>query len=149
MLALGAVPGIILSAGMLVLPESPRWLAGHGRESDSDAVLRSLRGSEDASLELRALRSDLAREGRVVANNRGHLRVLFFGNNTEQEFGFDALNRGFLKRFLLEKGRRCQAGVEPCVIEQLATDGQGTSAKAHDQRRKPAAGGRSHGAPHF
>jgi len=72
-------------------------------------------------------------EGRVVANNRGHLRVLFFGNNTEQEFGFDALNRGFLKRYLLEKGRRCQAGVEPCVIEQLATDGQGTLRTYHVQ----------------
>jgi MFS transporter, SP family, galactose:H+ symporter len=70
MLVLGAVPGIILSAGMLVLPESPRWLAGHGRERDADAVLRSLRGGEDASLELRALRSDPAREGRVVASGR-------------------------------------------------------------------------------
>lgn len=65
-------------------------------------------------------------EGRVIANNRGNLRVLFFGNKTPQEFGFDALNRGFLKRFLLEKGRRCHAEVGPCVIEQLATDGQGT-----------------------
>ena len=33
-------------------------------------------------------------EGRVVANNRGHLRVLFFGDNTEQEFGADAENKG-------------------------------------------------------
>ena len=72
-------------------------------------------------------------EGRVVANNRGHLRVLFFGDNTEQEFGFDALNRGFLKRFLLEKGRRCQDAVGPCVIEQLASGGQGTLRTYHVQ----------------
>src|SRR5579871_239769 len=72
-------------------------------------------------------------EGRVIANNRGQLRVLFFGSNTAQEFGFDALNRGFLKRFLLEKGRRCQAEVGPCVIEQLATDGQGTLRTYHVQ----------------
>jgi ATP-dependent helicase HepA len=72
-------------------------------------------------------------EGRIVANNRGHLRVLFFGNNTEQEFGVDALNRGFLKRFLLEKGRLCQGGAGPCVIEQLATDGRGTLRTYHVQ----------------
>jgi MFS transporter, SP family, galactose:H+ symporter len=35
MLALGAVPGIILATGMLVLPESPRWLAGHRRTDDA------------------------------------------------------------------------------------------------------------------
>jgi sugar porter (SP) family MFS transporter len=62
MLALGAVPGIILAVGMLVLPESPRWLVGHGRVSDAEAVLRSLRGNNDASLELRSLVSDVARE---------------------------------------------------------------------------------------
>ncbi len=72
-------------------------------------------------------------EGRVVANNRGQLRVLFFENSTEQEFGSDALNRGFLRRFLLEKGRRCQDGVGPCVIEQLASDGQGSLRTYHVQ----------------
>ena len=45
MLGLGAVPGAILAAGMLVLPESPRWLAGHDRVPQAEAVLRRLRGS--------------------------------------------------------------------------------------------------------
>jgi MFS transporter, SP family, galactose:H+ symporter len=67
MLALGAVPGIILSAGMLVLPESPRWLAGHGRTSDAEIVLKRLRGSDDVQDELNELRTDLAREGRQLA----------------------------------------------------------------------------------
>ena len=35
MLALGALPGIILAAGMLVLPERPRWLAGRGGIRDA------------------------------------------------------------------------------------------------------------------
>jgi SP family galactose:H+ symporter-like MFS transporter len=70
MLALGAVPGIILSAGMLVLPESPRWLAGHGRASEADAVLHSLRGNDDTSFELRALLSDVAQEVRTPTSGR-------------------------------------------------------------------------------
>ncbi|MGD0433106.1 MAG: sugar porter family MFS transporter [Acetobacteraceae bacterium] len=64
MLGLGAVPGAILAAGMLVLPESPRWLAGHNRMPQAEAVLRRLRVSaEDVATELATLRTDLMREG--------------------------------------------------------------------------------------
>ncbi len=67
MLALGALPGIILAAGMLVLPESPRWLAGRGRIPDANTVLQHLRGTADVADELNTLRTDLAREGRQLA----------------------------------------------------------------------------------
>ena len=63
MLALGAVPGVILSVGMLTLPETPRWLAGHGRMEEAGAVLRRLRGLGDIEAELSELRTDLLREG--------------------------------------------------------------------------------------
>jgi sugar porter (SP) family MFS transporter len=67
MLGLGALPGAILTIGMLILPESPRWLAGHGRTEDAGSVLQRLRGDADISEELRALRTDIALEGRQLA----------------------------------------------------------------------------------
>jgi len=68
MLGLGAVPGAVLAAGMLVLPESPRWLAGHQRLPQAEAVLRRLRGPHgDVGGELAALRTDLRREGGRLA----------------------------------------------------------------------------------
>jgi sugar porter (SP) family MFS transporter len=66
MVALGAVPGIVLAIGMMILPESPRWLAGHGRIIDAKRVLQELRGG-DITEELSALRTDIAAEGHQLA----------------------------------------------------------------------------------
>ncbi len=66
MLGLGGVPGIILALGMLILPESPRWLAGHGRNEAAAAALRRLRPDEDVDAALAELRSDLREEGKLL-----------------------------------------------------------------------------------
>jgi len=68
MLGIGAIPGVILVIGMAILPESPRWLAGHGRIEDAAAVLRRLRNSADVSDELSELRTTIAQEGRHLAS---------------------------------------------------------------------------------
>ena len=66
MLGLGALPGLVLFVGMLPLPESPRWLAGHGRTEAARHALVILRGSEaDAEAEIAALRNDLQQETRA------------------------------------------------------------------------------------
>ena len=49
MLGLGGVPGVVLGVGMLLLPETPRWLAGHGHMDETKAALRRLRGPKARS----------------------------------------------------------------------------------------------------
>jgi sugar porter (SP) family MFS transporter len=51
MFLLGIVPALILFAGVLVLPRSPRWLALVGRKKEARAVLASI-GEGDADEEL-------------------------------------------------------------------------------------------------
>jgi sugar porter (SP) family MFS transporter len=68
MLGVGALPGVILWVGMVLLPESPRWLAGHGRTADAGIVLKRLRGDADVTGELNELRTDIAREGQLHAD---------------------------------------------------------------------------------
>jgi sugar porter (SP) family MFS transporter len=67
MLGLGAVPGAILGLGMLALPESPRWLAGHGSRETARDALERLRGAEtDVEPELKLLRQDARRDGEAA-----------------------------------------------------------------------------------
>ncbi|MEY2342804.1 sugar porter family MFS transporter [Acidithiobacillus sp. IBUN Pt1247-S3] len=54
MLGLGAVPAVILLLGVLLLPESPRWLLQGGRAADARQALQSLR-SDGGDAEWQAL----------------------------------------------------------------------------------------------
>lgn len=56
MFALAVLPAALFGGGMLLLPESPRWLALHGRPERARAVLTRLRGPAYAE----AVRAELA-----------------------------------------------------------------------------------------
>ena len=46
------IPTIILSLGMLLFPESPRWLVDHDREAEALEILADLHGKGDPNNEL-------------------------------------------------------------------------------------------------
>ncbi|MFI8993536.1 sugar porter family MFS transporter [Streptomyces sp. NPDC053542] len=52
MLVLATVPAVVLWFGMLVMPESPRWLAAQGRFKDAFDVLKQVRSQQRAEAEL-------------------------------------------------------------------------------------------------
>jgi SP family galactose:H+ symporter-like MFS transporter len=60
MLGLAAVPGAMLGAGMLFLPESPRWLARRRQTERARAVLARIRGTQEVEAELREILASLA-----------------------------------------------------------------------------------------
>lgn len=64
MLAVAALPAILLLLGMLRLPESPRWLVSAGRGQEALEVLSALRSPERARAELAEVERTLAEQRR-------------------------------------------------------------------------------------
>lgn len=60
MLAVASIPAVVLYFGMLVLPESPRWLILHGRFSEGLAALRRVREADEASSEFDEIQAHAA-----------------------------------------------------------------------------------------
>lgn len=63
MLVLATLPAVVLWFGMLVMPESPRWLAARERFGDALSVLKEVRSARRAEAELAEVRQ-LALEDR-------------------------------------------------------------------------------------
>ncbi|HMG32910.1 MAG TPA: sugar porter family MFS transporter [Blastocatellia bacterium] len=62
MLGLAVVPALIFGLGMIVLPESPRWLAQHGHTDTARDVLGRIRDEEDARKELHEIEDSLKQQ---------------------------------------------------------------------------------------
>jgi len=76
-LCLQLAPAIILGAGMIFMPFSPRWLVHHGREAEARKTLASLRNlstdHELIELEFMEIRAQSMFEKRTIAEHFPHL----------------------------------------------------------------------------
>jgi MFS transporter, SP family, major inositol transporter len=87
MLAIAALPAIALFAGMLTLPDSPRWYALKGRLADARRVLELTRPPQEAAAEYdlvveHAERDRSEDKGAAIRDLRAYLwmrRILFVG----------------------------------------------------------------------
>lgn len=68
MLGIASLPALALLAGMLMLPESPRWYAIRGRLEDSRRVLNLSRSPEEAASEFQ----EIAEAAKTAKDERGH-----------------------------------------------------------------------------
>jgi len=60
MLGVAVIPALILVLGMIVMPESPRYLFKMGKDTDARAVLRKMRSGADISSEEQSIRDALS-----------------------------------------------------------------------------------------
>lgn len=75
MLVLATIPAVILWFGMMVVPESPRWLAANGKMSKALEVLRKIRSSADAENELEQIQISLRAEKEIKVASFKDLKI--------------------------------------------------------------------------
>ncbi|MBC2066898.1 sugar porter family MFS transporter [Listeria booriae] len=85
MLVIATIPAVVLWFGMLILPESPRWLASKGRIGDALRVLQQIREQNVAETELTEIKDNITAEAALDKATFKDLsvkwvrRILFIG----------------------------------------------------------------------
>ena len=74
MLGIEALPAVLYFLALMLVPESPRWLAMHARDAEALQVFTKVSGSSQATADLAAVRDSLKAE---VAEPRTSIRQLF------------------------------------------------------------------------
>ncbi|WP_270566076.1 sugar porter family MFS transporter [Clostridium beijerinckii] len=62
MIVLATIPAIVLWFGMIVLPETPRWLASNGKTAKALEVLKQIRDKAEAEAELEEINKNIEAE---------------------------------------------------------------------------------------
>ncbi len=75
MLVIASLPAVVLWFGMLVMPESPRWLASRGRIGEALEVLRQVRTAQRAESELAEVQRLAEQDHRQRAGGWADLKV--------------------------------------------------------------------------
>lgn len=65
MLVIATIPAVLLWIGMLIVPESPRWLASKGNIKGAQAVLEKIRERVQARRELKEIENTIKEEGKL------------------------------------------------------------------------------------
>ncbi|MBC1564972.1 sugar porter family MFS transporter [Listeria booriae] len=85
MLVIATIPAVVLWFGMLILPESPRWLASKGKIGDALRVLQQIREPNVAETELTEIKDNITAEAALDKATFKDLsvkwvrRILFIG----------------------------------------------------------------------
>ncbi|MBC2079856.1 sugar porter family MFS transporter [Listeria booriae] len=85
MLVIATIPAVVLWFGMLILPESPRWLASKGKIGDALRVLQQIREQNVAEAELTEIKDNITAEAALDKATFKDLsvkwvrRILFIG----------------------------------------------------------------------
>ncbi|MCH3965802.1 MAG: sugar porter family MFS transporter [Clostridium sp.] len=62
MIAIATIPAVVLWFGMMVVPETPRWLAANGKNQKALEILKRLRSETEAEIELKGIQENIQKE---------------------------------------------------------------------------------------